>query len=609
MIQHPTSHIVGNHYQARADYGDVAELAQQITAAAAAFPTTLGLMQPPHARPISSTDGDPDTGYPVPVPLDQWDGVLIQLLYGHRRLKAFQYLAANGRPEYSVMPVTLIYATDHQMLDAVWSENRARRDLTAIEEARLMRAAIDGLRLNQASLANRWGLARSTVANRVALLDMPAAVQDAIQQRQMSERVAMSLAPIFRLWDSVLENWTESPHNSEPAAWLKQPAQQYLPHPDAMIAHLVAGGEATSDQVRDYVNRALAGSSTFLDPAIAAADYTGVEGIRQATCRGCPARWQNRCFDRACLTQKLAEFGRPITQQAAEKYGLPISADPAHFLPWEGLHQVDELRTLWRAGTCPHLVVGWFPEQILLRPELGAGNQARLETIVEQPGIGVALGCTHGRRHDCRPTRDQIAAAAVQTRRQTSDDPLEIMAPQWETEHSAAMRRLEKIAHALVWAWLNDHPAGPEWALLCQLRLADNDRRYTPEPGQARRTLFQDAWQKSTYHPSRHSHLPDVRARYETLLRTLGIDPTHLDAGRSPDDLTYEACVAVCRQWHNTRSYHWAVRDKCAEIRYQLDSLLPQLTPRAGSGVKWIDDMIGYLSRVSAELDAAAAAK
>jgi ParB/RepB/Spo0J family partition protein len=207
LILIPLNQIADNPFQARQEYGDIQSLAADIYRHYPARPDTCGLQQPPTARLVA--EDDLELVPTANLDLEDWlrapgqlqPGYLVQLEFGHRRLRAFRHLAASD-PRFYAMPVHLRDLDDDAMLNGVWSENRARRDLSAVEEAALLKVKLDRLRANgdsQAALAEAWGLARSTIANRLRLLDLPAEIQAANRDGRLSERQCLSLAPIVEL--------------------------------------------------------------------------------------------------------------------------------------------------------------------------------------------------------------------------------------------------------------------------------------------------------------------------------------------------------------------------------------------------------------------------
>jgi ParB family chromosome partitioning protein len=75
-------------------------------------------------------------------------------------------------------------------------ENLQREELTPIEEAIAYGKLIELHSLTQEALAQRLGIGQSTVANKLRLLKLPQEVQDALLQKQITERHARSLIPL-----------------------------------------------------------------------------------------------------------------------------------------------------------------------------------------------------------------------------------------------------------------------------------------------------------------------------------------------------------------------------------------------------------------------------
>lgn len=143
----------------------------------------------------------------------------VQLLFGHSRLRAFMVLELGvkragsrgpfGRgldlasvaeletryaellepdPDYATMPLMLAFALDRQMWAHAITENSQRKNITAIDEARSLQRAIDEFGLTADEAAQPFGYARSTVANKLRLLALPADVQGLIERGELTER-------------------------------------------------------------------------------------------------------------------------------------------------------------------------------------------------------------------------------------------------------------------------------------------------------------------------------------------------------------------------------------------------------------------------------------
>ncbi|MCA9932626.1 MAG: ParB/RepB/Spo0J family partition protein [Ardenticatenaceae bacterium] len=102
------------------------------------------------------------------------------LIAGERRWRASQEA---GLAE---VPVIVKEATPQDMLELAIIENIQRADLNPLEEAYAYQQLIDEFGLTQDKVSQRVGKARSTVANLVRLLDLPANIQQAVSDGEIS---------------------------------------------------------------------------------------------------------------------------------------------------------------------------------------------------------------------------------------------------------------------------------------------------------------------------------------------------------------------------------------------------------------------------------------
>lgn len=102
------------------------------------------------------------------------------LIAGERRWRAAQL--ANK----TTIPVIVKEATPQAMLELAIIENIQRADLNPLEEAYAYQQLINDFGLTQEQVSQRVGKARSTVANLVRLTELPANIQQAVTDRQMS---------------------------------------------------------------------------------------------------------------------------------------------------------------------------------------------------------------------------------------------------------------------------------------------------------------------------------------------------------------------------------------------------------------------------------------
>lgn len=113
-----------------------------------------------------------------------------QLVAGERRLRAAQEAGL------STIPVRLVDFNDQQTMEAALVENIQRSDLNPIEKAQGFKDYLDRFGMNHEQLAQRLGLARSTITNLVNLLELTPEVQNALRTGQITEGHAKVLKGI-----------------------------------------------------------------------------------------------------------------------------------------------------------------------------------------------------------------------------------------------------------------------------------------------------------------------------------------------------------------------------------------------------------------------------
>jgi ParB family chromosome partitioning protein len=107
-------------------------------------------------------------------------GDRFQLVAGERRLRAAR---SAGLP---AVPVRVVDFNDQQVVEAALVENIHRADLNPIEKAQGFKDYLDRFRMTHEQLAQRLGLARPTITNLLALLDLPREIQDAVRNGQVT---------------------------------------------------------------------------------------------------------------------------------------------------------------------------------------------------------------------------------------------------------------------------------------------------------------------------------------------------------------------------------------------------------------------------------------
>ena len=158
--------IIPNPGQPRTLFDEEAleELAQSIS--------RLGVIQPITVKRIdSATDGDPE----------------YMIISGERRYRASRIAGLDTIPAY------VREANDQTLLEMALVENIQREDLGAIEVALSLQRLIEECALTQEILAERVGKKRSTIANYIRLLKLPAQIQSALSSDMITMGHARAL--------------------------------------------------------------------------------------------------------------------------------------------------------------------------------------------------------------------------------------------------------------------------------------------------------------------------------------------------------------------------------------------------------------------------------
>jgi ParB family chromosome partitioning protein len=118
------------------------------------------------------------------------EGGKYRIVAGERRWRAAQ------RAGLREVPAILREATDREAFELALVENIQRADLNAIEEAEAFEVLSTEHGLTQEQIAVRVGKERSTVANALRLLRLPAEVRDAVRDGQLDMGHARALLPV-----------------------------------------------------------------------------------------------------------------------------------------------------------------------------------------------------------------------------------------------------------------------------------------------------------------------------------------------------------------------------------------------------------------------------
>ncbi|MBN2515813.1 MAG: ParB/RepB/Spo0J family partition protein [Deltaproteobacteria bacterium] len=121
-----------------------------------------------------------------------------EIIAGERRWRAAQ------AAQLKTVPVIIKEADDIEVAELSLIENIQREDLNPIEEAQAYLSLINTFRLSQEEISVRTGKDRSTIANFVRLLKLPAEIQDALVQKTISAGHARALLSLNSREEQVL---------------------------------------------------------------------------------------------------------------------------------------------------------------------------------------------------------------------------------------------------------------------------------------------------------------------------------------------------------------------------------------------------------------------
>jgi len=141
-----------------------------------------------------------------PITVREIDNGKYQIISGERRYRASLIAGLTEIPAF------IRHADDNNMLELALVENIQREDLDAMEVAISYQRLIDECQLTQESVSERVGKKRSTIANYLRLLKLPAEIQLAIRQGKLSMGHARALVNVeqtehqLRLLHDIVEN-------------------------------------------------------------------------------------------------------------------------------------------------------------------------------------------------------------------------------------------------------------------------------------------------------------------------------------------------------------------------------------------------------------------
>ncbi len=131
-----------------------------------------------------------EVGIIQPITLRKISDRRYQIIAGERRFRASKLAGLTKVPAF------VREAGDEAMLELALVENIQREDLDAIEVALSYQRLMEECKLTQESLSDRVGKKRSTISNYLRLLRLPAVIQKAIREQEITMGHARALINI-----------------------------------------------------------------------------------------------------------------------------------------------------------------------------------------------------------------------------------------------------------------------------------------------------------------------------------------------------------------------------------------------------------------------------
>ena len=133
------------------------------------------------------SDSIKEIGIIQPITLRKMDDGTYQIIAGERRFRASQLAGLTAVPAY------IRTADDENVMEMALIENIQREDLNAMEIALAYQNLLEEYNLTQERLSERVGKKRTTIANYLRLLKLPAQIQMALKNRELDMGHARAL--------------------------------------------------------------------------------------------------------------------------------------------------------------------------------------------------------------------------------------------------------------------------------------------------------------------------------------------------------------------------------------------------------------------------------
>ena len=142
-------------------------------------------------------DSIKEIGIIQPITLRKMDDGTYQIIAGERRFRASQLAGLTTVPAY------IRTADDENVMEMALIENIQREDLNSMEIALAYQHLLEEYSLTQEKLSERVGKKRTTIANYLRLLKLPAQIQVALKNRELDMGHARALLALDNPVDQI----------------------------------------------------------------------------------------------------------------------------------------------------------------------------------------------------------------------------------------------------------------------------------------------------------------------------------------------------------------------------------------------------------------------
>ena len=187
-------------------------------------------------------------GIVQPITVRTVEGGKYEIIAGERRYRASKLAGLTTIPAY------IRKTEDDSLLELALIENIQREDLNAIEVAISYQRLIDECQLTQDALSERVGKKRATIANYLRLLKLPAQIQLAIRDKEISMGHARAIISIedpdtqFMIFEQILKYDFSVRKVEEIVRELSNPQPEPEPVPEPVVEK-----PKKTNEIGDYI--------------------------------------------------------------------------------------------------------------------------------------------------------------------------------------------------------------------------------------------------------------------------------------------------------------------------------------------------------------------